>query len=169
MEHNEYNEQQSHMIICVTDDTDIITIRIIFLVWSKTTHDHPVYCEICIVQPIFNQYETLYPTMRNILCLGEYKDVTKPGNINLLWMAVERAGRLARQVGSPSFLFAINHYRQLRWGGLQPKPYVVPLACITVHLLVLICPIFYFTEHNICSTSEDGQTPWLVPDLHGLW
>ena len=63
------------------------TNQISFLVWEKTTYDRPIFWDTH-VQPIFKQYEILYPTMRNILRLGEYEDVVKPENIRLLKKAM---------------------------------------------------------------------------------
>ena len=63
------------------------TNRISFLVWEKSTFDYPIFWDTH-VQPIFQQYEILYPAMRHILRLGEYEDVVKPGNIRLLLKAM---------------------------------------------------------------------------------
>ena len=78
------NECQSN-VQCGCEDT--YTNQISFLVWGKNTYTEPVFWDEHI-KPIFQQYEKLYPTMRNILRLGEYEDVVKPYNVLLLKKAM---------------------------------------------------------------------------------
>ncbi len=69
----------AHKEYCEDGYTNVLS----FLVWGKTTYDEPVFWDVH-VRPIFDQYEQLYPTMSNIVRLGDYNDVTKPGIIRLI-------------------------------------------------------------------------------------
>ena len=64
--------------------------EISILVWSSndTFKFVPPYTWVDHIQPIFLQYQRLYPTMRNILNMGNYTDVTLPRNIKLINMSM---------------------------------------------------------------------------------
>lgn len=57
--------------------------QLVFLIWSPVKYSTPYFWDTDI-QPIFTQYQNLYPIMSDILKLGDYDDVTKPWNIHML-------------------------------------------------------------------------------------
>ena len=115
------------------------TNMISFLVWDKTTYSEPVFWDDH-VKPIFQQYERLYPAMRNILRLGQYEDVVKPHNIQLLLKAMN-----PKKFDHPSYMPATrdlspsrvemilkwlnsdNHYRN--WSHVEEVLYTPPQFC----------------------------------------
>ena len=64
------------------------TNQISFLVWNKMEYNEPVFWDDHI-RPIFVQYERLYPAMRHVLRLGEYEDIVKYQNLQLLQKAMD--------------------------------------------------------------------------------
>ena len=70
-------------IQCNTNDGNQIAL----LIWTPMNYNPPYYWDPHI-EPIFTQYQYLYPVMDNILKLGDYDDVTKPRNINLIIFAM---------------------------------------------------------------------------------
>ncbi len=109
-----------------------------FLVWGKTTYNEPVFWDDH-VQPIFHQYEVLYPVMKNILRLGEYDDVTKPQNIRLLkkamsldvnhpsYMPVTRDLSPSRREMILKWLNSTELYRN--WSHVEETRYTPPEFC----------------------------------------
>lgn len=85
MDCQECKDECQSNLECGCEDT--YTNQISFLVWGKTTYTEPVFWDDHI-KPIFQQYERLYPTMKNILRLGEYDDIVKPYNVLLLKKAM---------------------------------------------------------------------------------
>ena len=59
----------------------------VFLIWSPFTEVRPYFWDKHI-EPIFKQYENLYPAMSSIVRLGDYDDVTKPHNVKLILNAM---------------------------------------------------------------------------------
>ena len=115
------------------------TNRISFLVWDKTKYSEPVFWDDH-VKPIFQQYEILYPAMRNILRLGQYEDVVKPHNIQLLlkamdpelyehpsYMPVSRDLSPSRVEMILKWLNSDNHYRN--WSHVEEVLYTPPQFC----------------------------------------
>ena len=70
---------------------------LVFLIWSSVEYKKPYFWDKD-VQPIFQQYEHLYPVMRSILKMGDYDDVTKPANIRLLNLS------MALDINHPSYM-----------------------------------------------------------------
>ena len=77
---------------CVCEDCETVNCsqcevkggnQIVFLVWSDIKYQMPYYWDTH-VKPIFTQYQNLYPSMSKIIKLGDYDDVTKPRNIDLI-------------------------------------------------------------------------------------
>ena len=115
------------------------TNRISFLIWDKKKYSEPVFWDDH-VKPIFQQYEILYPAMSNILRLGQYEDVVKPHNIQLLLKAMdpemyEHPSHMpvTRDL-SPSriemilkWLKSDNHYRN--WSHVEEVLYTPPQFC----------------------------------------
>ena len=64
------------------DETNIGNL-VAILIWSSITYSKPYFWNTQI-QPILSQYQEIYPAMSKILKLGEYDDVTKPHNVQLL-------------------------------------------------------------------------------------
>ncbi len=54
-----------------------------FFVWSHYIYEKPYFWDPHI-QPIFSYYEKMFPAMSRIIKLGDYDDVIKPHNINLI-------------------------------------------------------------------------------------
>ena len=76
-------ENTVNCIQCNTNDGNQIAL----LIWTPMNYNPPYYWDPHI-EPIFTQYQYLYPVMDNILKLGDYDDVTKPRNINLIIFAM---------------------------------------------------------------------------------
>ena len=74
---------QSCIDECDKCQTTNIGNVIVFLVWSPMEYKRPYFWDTH-VKPIFIQYQNLYPSMSDILKLGDYDDVTHPGNVRLL-------------------------------------------------------------------------------------
>ena len=121
--------------VCETTYTN----RISFLVWEKTTYNEPVFWDDH-VKPIFLQYERLYPAMRHILRLGQYEDIVKPHNIQLLlkamnpdnfyhpsYMPVTRDLSPSRIEMILKWLNSDNHYRN--WSHVEEVLYSPPQFC----------------------------------------
>ena len=77
---------------CVCEDCETVNCsqceakggnQIVFLVWSDIKYQMPYYWDTH-VKPIFTQYQNLYPAMNKIVKLGDYDDVTKPRNIDMI-------------------------------------------------------------------------------------
>ena len=129
------DEKRSTENVC----EETYTNRISFLIWDKTKYSEPVFWDDH-VKPIFQQYEILYPAMRNILRLGQYEDVIKPHNIQLLLKAMDPAifehpsyMPVSRDL-SPSrvemilkWLKSDNHYRN--WSHVEEVLYTPPQFC----------------------------------------
>ena len=111
---------------------------LIFLVWSPVNYKEPYFWDRDVM-PIFQQYENLYPVMRNILKLGDYDDVTKPGNIRLLnlsmhldikhpsYMPVTRDLSPTKRDMILKWLNTPNHPRN--WEDVEQKLFEPPHFC----------------------------------------
>ena len=115
------------------------TNQISFLVWNKMEYNEPVFWDDHI-KPIFVQYERLYPAMRHILRLGEYEDIVKHQNIQLLqkamdgdnfehasYMPVSRDLSPSRRDMILKWLKTPDHYRN--WSHVQEVHYTPPEFC----------------------------------------
>ena len=128
------------------DDEDLCeenyTNTISFLAWEKIVYDEPVFWDQHI-KPIFQQYERLYPAMRSVLRLGEYEDVVKPHNIQLLikamslsvehpsYMPVSRDLSPSRVKMILKWLQSEHHYRN--WSHVEEILYTAPRFCQEVN------------------------------------
>ena len=65
------------------DDSVFQDIQTVYLAHSDVHYTRP-YTWVNDVGPIFTQYARLTPMMRTILDMSDYRDVTKPHNLNLL-------------------------------------------------------------------------------------
>jgi hypothetical protein len=65
------------------DDLVFQDIQTVYLAYSDVSYTRP-YTWVNDVGPIFTQYARLTPMMSTILDLSNYRDVTKPHNLNLL-------------------------------------------------------------------------------------
>ena len=109
-----------------------------FLVWSPVKYEEPYFWDRDVM-PIFQQYENLYPVMRNILKLGDYDDVTKPANVRLLDLSmrldIEHPSHMpATRDLSPTkrdmilkWLNTPNHPRS--WEDIEQKLFEPPHFC----------------------------------------
>lgn len=70
---------------------------LVFLVWSPVIYRKPYFWDVD-VQPILQQYENLYPVMKNLMKLGDYDDVTEPRNVHLLTMS------MSLDINHPSYM-----------------------------------------------------------------
>ena len=120
--------------ICYENNGNFIS----FLVWSDVTYERPYFWDTHI-QPIFIQYERLYPVMRDILRLGDYNDVTRPGNIRLLsysmsldinhpsYMPVTRDLSPTKREMILEWLNSPEHYKN--WDHIDEKNFEIPDFC----------------------------------------
>ncbi len=60
---------------------------LVFLIFSPFNETRPYFWDKHI-EPLFKQYQNLYPAMNHIVKLGDYDDVTKPQNIRLISTAM---------------------------------------------------------------------------------
>ena len=118
---------------------------IFFLVWSPIKYSRPYFWDTD-VEPIFAQYDSLYPAMRRILTLGDYNDVIKPANIHLLnasmaldishpsYMPVTRDLSPTKRDMIIEWLNTPNHPRN--WEDIDRRLYESPNFCETAHFKV---------------------------------
>ncbi len=111
---------------------------LVFLVWSPIQNKKQYFWDDD-VQPILQQYENLYPVMRNILKLGDYHDVIKPRNIHLLnlsisldinhpsYMPVTRDLSPSKKSMILEWLNTHNHPRN--WADVEQKLFESPDYC----------------------------------------
>ncbi len=71
--------------------------QIVILIWSDVKYQKPYFWDKHI-EPIFTQYQNLFPTMSKIIKLGNYDDVVKPQNIDLILFS------MTLDVNHPSFM-----------------------------------------------------------------
>ena len=129
------DEANKDIDVCETTYTNQIS----FLVWDKTEYNEPIFWDEHI-KPIFLQYERLYPAMRHILRLGEYEDIVKYQNIQLLkkamdaknydhasYMPVSRDLSPSRRDMIIKWLNSPDHYRN--WSHVQEVHYTPPEFC----------------------------------------
>ena len=123
---------------CPTSDCSIASNKLTFHVYSAVEYERPYFWDKD-VQPIFNQYERLYPVMSHILKLGDYENVTKPGNLHLLrlsmaldflhpsYMPVTRDLSPTKQKMILEWLNSPGLYRS--WEHIQEKLFEPPEFC----------------------------------------
>lgn len=123
---------------CPTSDCSIASNKLTFHVYSAVEYERPYFWDKD-VQPIFNQYERLYPVMSHILKLGDYENVTKPRNLHLLrlsmaldffhpsYMPVTRDLSPTKQKMILEWLNSPGLYRS--WEHIQEKLFEPPEFC----------------------------------------
>ena len=138
MEHNEYNVIYSSKVtwsLCYwwywyNYHPDHFSCLVKDHSWSPSIVRYALFSQFSINMKHSIQQWGIFSALENIKMLQNLEIL-----VSYKWQWKEQGDLQDRW----AHLFClISHYRQLRWGGLQPKPYVVPLACITVHLLVLM-------------------------------